>query len=69
MAKLVNKTVKLSLAGLNGNAFVLLGAFQRVAKQARWTDDEIETVLSEATSGDYDKLLRTLDAHCERPDE
>lgn len=61
----VEKKVTLTLTGLNGNAFVLMGAFQAQAKKEGWTDDEINTVLDECMSGDYDHLLRVLMAHCE----
>ena len=61
----VNKKVKLTLVGLDGNAFFLLGAFQKAARRQKWTNTEIEAVCEEATSGDYDHLLATLMDHCE----
>jgi hypothetical protein len=63
--QLVNKKVNLSLVGLNGNAFALMGAFQRQARKEKWTSEEIKKVLDEAMKGDYDHLLVTLDSHCE----
>lgn len=66
MANLVNgKTVKLTLVGLDGNAFVLMGNFQRAARRQGWSDAEIKVVLDECMSGDYDHLLGTLIEHCE----
>ena len=59
------KKVTLTLVGLDGNAFSLLGAFSRAAKRQGWTKEEIEEVMKEAKSGDYDHLLRTLVARCE----
>ena len=47
------------LAGLNGNAFVLLAA---VTKALRWygvDKAEIDLFAAEARAGDYDALLRT----------
>jgi hypothetical protein len=64
MEKLVNKSVKLKLVGLDGNAFVLLGAFQQAARRQGWTADEIKKVLDECMTNDYDHLLCTLSAHC-----
>lgn len=64
MKNLVNKTVNLSLAGQDGNAFYLLGAFVAQAKRERWTETEIRTVTEEAKRGDYDHLLAVLDVHC-----
>lgn len=65
MANLVGKTVNLELVGLDGNAFSLMGAFQRQARKEKWTPAEIETVLDAAKSGDYDNLLCVLMEHCE----
>ena len=50
----------MQLAGLDGNAFALMGAFSRNARRQGWTSDEIDTVLTECRSGDYDHLLCTL---------
>ena len=52
--------VKMQLDGLDGNAFALMGAFSRNASRQGWTRDEIDTVLTECRSGDYDHLLCTL---------
>lgn len=68
VAQIVNKKVKLRLAGRDGNAWVLMGAFQSQARREKWTADEIKKVLDEAMSDDYNHLLRTLDSHCEEPD-
>ncbi len=65
MQKLVDKTVQLELVGLDGNAFYLLGVFQRQAQREGWTSYEIELVLSQAKSGDYDHLVATLMMYCE----
>lgn len=65
MTQVVNKKVKLILVGLESNAFSLLGAFRRQARREGWTQEEIEKVTQEATSGDYDHLLVTLSYHCE----
>ena len=55
-----DKKVKLKLVGLDGNAFALMGAFQRQARKEEWTPDEIKMVIDESTSGDYSHLLATL---------
>lgn len=64
MSKKVNKTVNLDLVGHNGNAFNLMGVFQRQAQKEGWTKEEINTVLQEARSGDYHHLLATLIDYC-----
>jgi hypothetical protein len=52
---------------MNGNAFAIMGAFSRQAKEENWTADEINDVIDEATSGDHDHLLQTILAHVEEP--
>lgn len=47
------------LVGNDGNAFAIMGACQRAAREAKWTREEIEAVLAEMQSGDYDHLLAT----------
>lgn len=59
------KTVKMQLVGLDGNAFSLMGNFSREARRQGWTKEEIDTVIKECTSGDYDHLLCTLINHTE----
>jgi hypothetical protein len=63
----IKRKITLRLVGLDGNAFVLMGAFSRQAKTEGWTKDEIDGVLREAQSRDYDHLLATLADHCEDP--
>ena len=66
---MVDKKVKLNLVGIDGNAFSIMGVFQRQARKEGWTHEEIEEVLKEAQSSDYDHLLCTILSHCEEPDE
>lgn len=47
----------LELVGHDGNAFYILGKAQRVARQNKMDWKQIE---QEATSGDYDNLLRVM---------
>lgn len=57
--------IELELVGLDGNAFSLMGAFQKAAKKQGRTREEIDAVLKDCTSGDYDHLLQVLSSHCE----
>src|SRR5690348_13894948 len=63
------KKVRMRLAGLDGNAFSLLGAFTEKAKEQGWTQAEIKAVRDEAMSGDYEHLLETLVDHTTETDE
>ena len=62
------RTINLSLVGLDGNAFSLMGAFSRQAKREGWTSDEIKSVIDDATSGDYEHLLATISFSCQPTD-
>ena len=58
------KPVKLKLVGLDGNAFSLLGAFQKAARKQGWSAEDVKTVMHEAMKGDYSHLLYVLGSHC-----
>ena len=51
------------LVGENGNAFAIMGACKRAAQRAGWTADQINDVLEEMMSGDYDHLLQVAAKH------
>ncbi len=55
--------VPMQLEGIDGNAFSIMGSFKREAKKSGWTKEEIDEVLNEATSGDYNHLLTTIMEH------
>ena len=59
------KKIKLRLVGLDGNAFALLGAFQKQARKEGWTQEEVSQVINKATAGDYNLLVSTLAEHTE----
>ena len=69
MKKIVNKTVTLSLAGVNGNVYAIMGAFRKQARKENWTEQEIELVISEAQNGNYIHLLGTIQNHCNEEEE
>ena len=57
------KLVKMSLVGLNGNAFFLMGQFKTNAQRQGWAKEDIDKVLEECKKSDYDHLLQVLMAH------
>lgn len=61
--------VCMRLVGEDGNAYAILGRFQYAAHNAGWSKEEIRKVVDEATSGDYNNLLRVICANIEQPDE
>lgn len=61
------KKVNLKMVGLDGNAFAIMGAFQRQARREGWTKEEINEVLDRVRSGDYSNLISTIAEHCVNP--
>ena len=61
--------VKLNLAGLDGNAFSLLGAYRRAAREQGVPKPEVDAVCEEAKTGDYNHLVSVLLANTEEYDE
>lgn len=59
------KTVNFDMIGQDGNAFVLIGGWRQQARREGWSSADIDKVINEATSGDYDHLIVTLAAHSE----
>ena len=57
------RKVQGSLVGVNGNAFSLLGHFQRLARRQGFDKEWIDSVLEDAKSADYDHLIYTLSSH------
>lgn len=69
MENKIGKTVNLELIGVDGNAYAIMGVFSRQARREGWSQDEIDQVLEEAKSGDYNHLLNTIMIHCEPQDQ
>lgn len=61
----IQKKINLDLVEIDGNAFAIMGAFQKQARREDWKDEEIKQVLDEAKSGDYDNLLQTIMSYCD----
>lgn len=59
--------VKLTLVGLDGNAFNLICKFRLAARHQGWGRDEIQAVVEDATSSDYGHLVGVLESNCESP--
>lgn len=64
MKKVINKTVNLNIVSKNVNAYMLLGLFKGQAKEEEWSEDEINTVVIEAKSGDNAHVIETIKNHC-----
>lgn len=55
----VPKAPKLTLLRSDGNAFAILGKANRIACEAKWTEEQIAAFMKIAQAGDYDHLLQT----------
>ena len=59
------KKIKLDLAGVDSNAFSILGAFGSRARREGWTKEEIAAVREKAIAGDYAHFVATIAEYCE----
>ena len=53
----------IDLNGPDGNAFALMGHAKNIAKQLGWQHSEIDDVLNDMQSGNYDHLLDVFKHH------
>lgn len=63
MSKTASKKPELCLSGTDGNVFMSLGLAAKAAKRAGMDPEEWNKIKSEAMSGDYDHVLKTLMTH------
>ncbi len=47
------------------NAYSIIAIFKYTAKKEGWSESEIDEVLDDAQSGDYNHLLTTIGNRCE----
>lgn len=59
MAEPLFPQIKVNLVGRDGNAFAILGSVRSAMKNGGCTQEQIDTFMTEAMSGDYDHLLQT----------
>lgn len=57
--------VQFDIANSDGNAFALIHGWKRAARNQDWSEDDIEAVIVEAMSGDYDHLVQTIMGYSE----
>ena len=54
---------RLQLVGEDHDALAILGRAQRAAREAGWSGERIEDVMTEAISGGYGHLVTTMIRH------
>ena len=63
------KKVRMKLEGLDGNAFALMGEFQRNGREQGIPQTQLNDAMEKMQDGDYDNLLRVLMDHTVDPEE
>ena len=53
--------IKIDLSGPDGNAFMLLGRASSIGKQLGMSKEEIQEILTEMKSSDYEHLIKVFD--------
>ena len=61
----MNSKIEFDLANCHRSASAILGEWRRAARNQGWSEDDIETVLTEAKSDDYDHLVQTIMGYSE----
>lgn len=56
-------SVEIDLNGSEGNAFVLLGYAKRYAEMLDYTPEEVNGLLTDMRSKDYEHLVAVMDKH------
>ena len=51
--------ITVDMTGVDGNAYAVMGAVARAMRRGGCEQRDIDEFYAEATSGDYDNLLRT----------
>ena len=57
----VNNGIEIDLTGPQGNAFFLLGTASKLGRQLGLDSDEIEIILRQMRSSDYENLINIFD--------
>ena len=58
-----NGPIVIDLTGPDGNAFSLMGSAMRLGKQLELTKSQIDLIITDMQSGDYENLIQVFDKH------
>lgn len=58
-----DRPIVIDLTGPQGNAFALLGAAARFGRQLGYSNEELESMLDDMKSSDYEHLIEVFDNH------
>ena len=54
---------------LGDNAVAIVTTFSKQARKDGWTSEQIDSVITNAISGDYVNLINIIASHCDLPHE
>ena len=57
--------ISVKLVGEDGNAYAIMGRVSKAARKAGWTAEQVEILMTEMRSGDYNNLLATAMEYCD----
>lgn len=58
-----NTKIVLDLSGPDGNAFAVMGLARDLARQLGYEKEDIDQLMDDMKSGDYDNLIQIFDDH------
>jgi hypothetical protein len=61
--ELEDRPLEIDLTGPDGNAFVLMGTAKRLADQLLYDEIDINDMICDMKSSDYDNLVNVFDKH------
>ena len=61
----MNNKIQFDIANCHRSASSIIDGWRRAARNQGWSEDDIEAVLAEAKSGDYDHLVQTIMGYSE----
>lgn len=57
----MSQSIVIDLTGPDGNAFALMGKARRIAKTLEWPKEDIDKMISQMMSGDYENLVNVFE--------
>lgn len=57
----LNRGIEIDLTGPQGNAFFLLGTAQKLGKQLGWDQVQIDELINDMMTSDYEHLVQSFD--------
>lgn len=59
----INRKMEIDLSGPEGNSFCIMGYARKFAKQLDMPKDQIDEMINDMMSSDYEHLIEVFDKH------